>query len=156
MITIKNSVIKGYHEFKIRPPLQLTLRVDREYTNIHDVSACLVWLPDTVSDNDQLDFVTDSKRGLQLKDILGLPCGHVPRGIAPAFRYILDNGGRIEVKTTGDPVPSFYPWPDVKEKGGGIVIPCDYFIYTNNKTAHMTVIKQHISLMSEKDAMAVV
>jgi hypothetical protein len=61
MITIKHSVIKGNHELKIRQQLQLTLCIDREYTNIHDVSACLVWLPDTVSDNDQFDCVTESQ-----------------------------------------------------------------------------------------------
>ncbi|KAH3712632.1 uncharacterized protein LOC127858876 [Dreissena polymorpha] len=65
-MTLKNSVIKGYHAFEIRPPMILPrclLNGEPEYTNIKDVCACLVWIP-------ELDFfapdihgmITDDKR----------------------------------------------------------------------------------------------
>lgn len=47
-IIIDKCVVKGYHAFKIRPPFTsppTRLLVDREYSNIKDVNACLVWLP---------------------------------------------------------------------------------------------------------------
>ena len=43
VIELHKSVIKGYHAFKIRPPITeppTRLRVDREYTNIKDISDC--------------------------------------------------------------------------------------------------------------------
>ena len=76
----------------------------------------------------------------------------MPRGIAPAFRYILDCGGTIEAQAIGDPIPSFLPWPAVKEDGGGVVILCNYFIYTQD----LAVLKQHLSAMIEKDAMELI
>jgi hypothetical protein len=47
-IVVDNSVIKGCHAFKIRPPCitpMPQLPIDREYTNVKDEIACLVWLP---------------------------------------------------------------------------------------------------------------
>lgn len=46
-IVIDNSVIKGYHAFKIRPPYitpVMQLFIDRECTDVKDEYACLVWL----------------------------------------------------------------------------------------------------------------
>lgn len=48
-IVLENSVVKGYHAYQIKPPITdppTKLRVDREYTNIVDRDACLVWLPE--------------------------------------------------------------------------------------------------------------
>ena len=118
--------------------------------NIVDIE--VVWLPNHVPYNCDLEQTTDTKRGLKFKNIMGLPCGHVPRGSAPAFRYILDCGGTIEAQAIGDPIPSFLPWPAVKEDGGGVVIPCNYFIYTQD----LAVLKQHLSAMIEKDAMELI
>ena len=105
---IRNSVIKGFHHFKIKPPhsSNFRLRVDREYANISDMHACLVWIPENIPETIH-DLVTDEKRFLTLKDIVGLPCGHVPRGIAPAFRHILDQGGEIWAEATEEPRPGF-------------------------------------------------
>jgi hypothetical protein len=38
-------------------------------------------------------FKTDEKRHLFLKDIVELPVGHAPRGLAGCFRTIMDKGG---------------------------------------------------------------
>ena len=98
-ICLQNCVIKGYHHDKIHPPMTdppTMLTVDREYTNIHDLSVCLVWIPELDTFNQCLhNLMTDEKRHLYLTDIASLPCGHVPREIAPCFRQVLDDGGKI-------------------------------------------------------------
>ena len=62
-IIIRNCVIKGYHEFKVKPLVSnnLELRVDREYSNIHDADACVVWIPDNIPED--LKNVLLIKRG---------------------------------------------------------------------------------------------
>ena len=92
-IIIDESVIKGYHHFKIRPPYitpMPQLSIDREYTNIKDINACLVWLPPIGSFPSEVqEMVTDEKRKLKLSDIAGLPIGHVPKMfIKVVSRYI--------------------------------------------------------------------
>jgi hypothetical protein len=57
-----------------------------------------------------------------------LPVGHVPRYLAGLFRSVLDEGGNIFAEATGEPIPSFPPWPSQNEEGGGVVIPATYFI----------------------------
>ena len=47
-LPVENAVIKGYHLYNISPPVMdppMKLVVDREYSNSHDKSACLVWVP---------------------------------------------------------------------------------------------------------------
>lgn len=68
----------------------------REYTNIHDRCACLVWIP-PLSDFPKVrhDMVTEEKRRLFLKDIVELPVGHVPRGLAECFITNMDLRGVI-------------------------------------------------------------
>ena len=132
----------------------LELQVDREYSNIHDVDACVVWVPDNVPEN-MKNLVSDVKRGLKLSDIAGLPCGHVPRGLASAFRYIIDAGGVITATVTGEPLPSFPPWPPMLEKGGGVVIPCQYKVRPKNINAAITIIEQHIENMLEMSVVEV-
>lgn len=156
MIYIKNCVIKGYHEYKVKPLVtsDLELQVDREYSNIHDTDACVVWVPENVPENLE-NSVSDGKRGLKLRDIAGLPCGHVPRGLASAFRYVMDAGGVVTAIVTGEPLPSFPPWPHMLEKGGGVVIPCQYKVCPKNFHAALTVIEQHIENMPEKSVINV-
>ncbi|KAH3727940.1 hypothetical protein DPMN_053886 [Dreissena polymorpha] len=36
--------------------------------------------------------------------------------------------GTITAEVTGEPVPSFQPWPAPNEEGGGVVFPCHYVI----------------------------
>lgn len=88
-IVIDKSVIKGYHAFKIRPPYIThvpQLFIDREYTNVKDEYAWLVWLPQLESfPPDIHDMVTDEKRQLKLSDVAGLPIGHVPRCLSQFF-----------------------------------------------------------------------
>ena len=149
-------MIKGYHDFKIKPPIKnITLRVDREYSNIHDHCANLVWIPDHVFKN-QYEMITDPARNISLKDILGLPCGRVPRGLARAFRELLDAGNEINAIATGPPVQSFSPWPEVFEVGGGVVIPCTYIVKTKNKQESIDVINDCLSQMNEGKVMKLV
>lgn len=96
------------------------LFIDREYTNVKDEYACLVWLPQLESfPPDIHGMVTDEKRQLKLSDVAGLPIGHVPRCLSQFFCTIIDQGGEIKAETTGHPVPSFPPWPAPNEEGGG-------------------------------------
>ena len=122
-LILKKSVIKGYHVYKIGPLYPnpaIRLTIDREYTNRHDQHACLVWLPalDTFP-KENLSMVTDEKRQLTLNDITGLPIGHVPKCLSADYRSIIDEGGDINAEVTGEPVPSFAPWPKPNEEGGG-------------------------------------
>lgn len=130
-MTLKHSVVKGYHAFEIRPPMATKplLSVEPEYTNIRDVCACLVWIPELFSE-DQLGMITDEKRHLKLEDVAGLPVGRAPRSLAPYFRDVIDKGGKVFCEVTGAPVPSYPPWPAQHEEGGGIVLPCNYIIST--------------------------
>lgn len=40
-IIISNAVIKGYHDFQIKPPMSLVLKVTKEYGNKYDQHACI-------------------------------------------------------------------------------------------------------------------
>ena len=143
---LANAVIKGYHAFQIKPPkTSVNLTVDREYTNKHDENACLVWLPplDNFPEHMHSEY-TDTKRQLKLEDIAWLPVGHVPRPLAGHFRTILDEGGQVFAQITGEPVPSFPPWPAPKEEGGGVVIPCNYRIVLTDSS----LMKKHYDGLS--------
>lgn len=98
-------------------------------------------------------MVTDESRSLTLQDIAGLPIGHVPRGLALAFRDIIDTDGEISAIPTGAPVPSFFPWPEPKQIGGGVVIPCNYNIKHGNLEYVRDVIGGALLLMPEGTAM---
>lgn len=82
-------------------------------------------------------MVTDAKRFLKLSDVADLPIGHVPRSLAGLFRSVLDEGGEIYAEATGEPVPSFPPWPAPNQ---GVVIPATYFVYA----------KQNINIVTSK------
>ena len=156
-LLLENAVIKGYHSYKIIPPETepaTELMVDREYTNIKDVNSCLVWVPPLDSFPPTLhSMLTDEKRHLQLVDIAGLPVGHVPRGLARAFRTLLDEGGSVTALILGPPVPSFPPWPSPNETGGGVVIPCNYKIYCHNEQRAFELIKKELKSMPEVEVM---
>ncbi|XP_070538001.1 uncharacterized protein [Ptychodera flava] len=90
-IRIRNAVIKGYHFFQIRAPQGLPLPVTKEYGNVRDPYALLIWLPEL----DEIDptmhnIETDEKRHLKLHQVAGLVMGHVPfilsEGIVNAWR----------------------------------------------------------------------
>lgn len=104
---------------------------------------------------EQHNIITDEGRCLYLKDIAGLPIGHVPRCIAGVFRAILDDGGTIRAKPTGIPVPSFPPWPALQEKGGGIVIPCNYIINSPNQNSCIELLVNMLSKIPEECTMSI-
>ncbi|CAB3996955.1 Hypothetical predicted protein [Paramuricea clavata] len=92
LIIISNAVIKGYHEFQIRPPQNILLPVTKEYGNRHDSHSCLVWIPEIDKiPKDLWNHVTDEKRGERVRTIAGLPIGRVPRGLSECFLIILKN-----------------------------------------------------------------
>ena len=60
----------------------------QEYSNLHDRDTCLVWVPEQSSfTEEQQQLVTDAKRHLKLGDIVGLPIGHVPRGLCKCLSW---------------------------------------------------------------------
>lgn len=133
------------------------LPVDIEYTNITDQHASLVWIPElTYFPTDLHNVTTDVKRNLKLSDIAGLPVGHAPRGLSFAFRQLIENNCQIHAMTIGEPCPSFPPWPPVMEKGGGVVIPCDYVITCSPDIINYAkeIISNAIGQMPERNAMA--
>ncbi|KAH3851881.1 hypothetical protein DPMN_094368 [Dreissena polymorpha] len=151
---IEDSVMKGYHQFKIRPPMHTELNVDLEYTNLHDENAALVWIPPIEDFPPEMrQNVTDQSRFLILCDIAGLPIGRVPRGLAGAFRNIIELEGKITALDTGEPCPSFAPWPAPEATGGGVVIPCDYIITCADND--FNIICDAIDSMPEKEAMKI-
>ncbi len=91
-IVIKNAVVKGYHEFQIRPPINLPLPVTKEYGDKHDPHACLVWVPELDSIPVKMwSTVTDIKRGETVHTIAGLPIGRVPHGLSSCFTELLSS-----------------------------------------------------------------
>lgn len=100
-------------------------------------------------------MITDEKRQLKLEDTAGLPAGHVPRGLSHCFRTIMDQGGHICAVTIGDPVPSFPPWPAQQEVGGGVVIPCHYYIFHTDKALVMKLLKSALTSMPEGEFMRI-
>ena len=160
-VIVTNAVIKGYHVYQVKPPLHnppVRLLVDLEYTNIKDPNASLVWMPALDYFNESLhDIETDEKRHLYLKDIAGLPVGHVPWGLSAAFSRLLKDGFNIYAQPLEEPLPSFPPWPNVKEKGGGIVIPANYIIQCSDKQTEkvLEIVREAIDKMPEKSAITV-
>ena len=69
-IIVSNAVIKGYHEFQIRPPQCVLLPVTKEYENKHDPNACLIWVPELDKIPTNLwNETTDEKRGERVRTI---------------------------------------------------------------------------------------
>ena len=75
----------------------------------------------------------------------------MPKGDSP----IWDKGGHIIAEATEEPRPSFPPWPEQLESGGGIVIPCKYSIYKVDVEFALNIIHEHLVKMPEKSAMEV-
>ena len=135
------------------------LLVDREYTNVHDKSACLVWIPKLETFNENMhNMTTDNKRHLMLSDVAGLPIGHVPRELATCFRDIIDNGGSVYAEPCGEPAPSSYPWPEQQEVGGGVIIPCHYIMrpLPSSYGQMLSQLRHIVSQMKAGSAMTIV
>ena len=89
-IIVSNCMIKGYHEFQIRPPQCVLLPVTKEYGNKHDPNACIIWVPELDKIPTNLwNETTDEKRGERVRTIAGLPIGRVPRGLSACFGDLL-------------------------------------------------------------------
>ena len=89
-IIVSNAVIKGYHEFQIRPPPPILLSVTKEYGNRHNRHACLTWVPELEKIPTNLrNQITDEKRGERVHTIAGLPIGRVPQGLSSCFWNLL-------------------------------------------------------------------
>ena len=103
--------------------------MDKEYTNIIDRDACLVWLPELEEFDEKLhDMITYHQRHLKLSDIAGLPIRHAPRVLSGFFWTVLDDDGIMcMLLLLVNSCQSFPPWPAPGDKGGGAVIPCSYY-----------------------------
>ena len=116
----------------------------------------MVWLPPLDSFPDNIHHsITDVKRQLKLEDIAGLPIGHVPRTLAGYFRSVLKDGC-VFAEITGDPIPSFSPWPEKDEEGGGIVLPCNYIITHPDTRSQFNKLSELLSKIPEGSAMELV
>ena len=56
---------------------------------------------------------------------------------------------------TGDPVPSFSPWPLSSEEGGGVVLPCHFIIYSSPVFIQKYQILDLIKDITEDDVLQV-
>ena len=98
-IVIKNAVVKGYHEFQIRPPPTLYLPVTKEYGNRHDPNVCFVWVPELGNIPERMwSTVTDAKRGETVHTIAGLPIGRVPEGLSSCFFELLSSADVVSLE----------------------------------------------------------
>lgn len=155
---MKNSIIKGYHIYKVKHPTTnpaTRLTVEKEFSHPRDPSACLVWIP-PLSDmsTDLQDMYTDPKRYLY---VAGLPIGRVPHEFSGTLRLFMEKWCVISSEPIGMPCHSFPPWPQVHEKGGGAVIPCDYFIKRSPCMVQFVkdTLQSDVNQMKEKDAMSI-
>ena len=125
-IIVDNCVIKGYHSYKIAPPIQtVELQLKPEYRNYHDRDAVLVWMPRKEAIQKEILMQT-TRQGFKIVQLVSpCPCiiGHVPRGLATSFRTLMDQGKTISAIATGTPRQSFPPWPLPLEKGVGQWFP---------------------------------
>ncbi|KAH3805543.1 hypothetical protein DPMN_133847 [Dreissena polymorpha] len=99
------------------------------------------------------DMYTYAKRHLKLSDIAGLPVGHVPGILSSCFRSILDSGGNIYAIVTGEPCPSFPPWPAPREKRGGVGIQCRYVTVVDDAGSIFATLTEVLSDMVEGSSM---
>ena len=132
------------------------LKFDREYSNMKDKDASLVWVPDIDSfEEEDKSFIVHERNFLMLADIAGLQIGHVPQGLSSAMRQLLDKDCYIFAIPTGKAIPSFPPpWPHIQEKKGGMVIPSQYVVRWEKMaiSAAKAILKNAINEMQEKDA----
>ena len=99
------------------PPVRL--KVDREYSNMKDKDASLVWVPDIDSLEEADKSFIVHERKFVMSDIAGLPIGHVPQGLSSSIRQLLDKDCCIFAIPTGKAIPSFPPWQHKQEQKGG-------------------------------------
>jgi hypothetical protein len=91
-VSITNSVVKGYQAFQIKAPLNVQLPVYKEYGNVHDKHACLVYMPEDIPSARLKEMFDETRAWLTLGEVAGLPVGHVPRGLADVIWNILNDG----------------------------------------------------------------
>lgn len=90
-----------------------------------------------------------------LRDITGLPVGHIPRTLASAFRKLIVMGANVFCEATDKPQPSFPPWPAPQEVGGGAVIPCTYIVRHENMQSIIDIVQKALSKMPERDTIKI-
>ncbi|XP_070552299.1 uncharacterized protein [Ptychodera flava] len=161
VISIKNAAIKGYHVYQVRAPEGLHLVVKKEYGNPHDQYALMIYVPELVDIEASMhNIVTDDKRDLVLQQVAGLPMGHVPYILSEGIYKCIDMklASKVTCCVTGGPRQSFPPWPAVDEKGGGALIPADYFITVSDEhlSTAVKLVNDAIQKMAEKSVLEVV
>lgn len=81
--------------------------------------------------------------------LLGYP-SDMYRGVSLLiFGTFLIMGGGIYAEVTGHPVPSFYPWPEPNEKGGGVVLPYKYILTNIDVNNLLNKLKELFSKLEE-------
>lgn len=131
-VVLKNFVIKGYYIYKVKFLMinfVICFMVEREFFNFCDFSVCLVWILFLLDMFiDLYDMYIDFKRYLKVFDVVGLLIGYVFQGFSGIFCFFMEKGCVILSEFIRILCFSFFLWFQVYEKGGGVVIFCDYFI----------------------------
>ncbi|XP_070541430.1 uncharacterized protein [Ptychodera flava] len=144
------SVVKGYHHFRIRPHTDIPLKLVAEENNEHDIHAVGVWMPHLCDIPQQFhNDITRKERGKQpaqkVLDIAGRQVGRVPANLCRMFRELLDNGtaSKIMCHYTDDVGLSVKPSHHEKfqkgtkrlqdRPGGGAVLHCIYQVTVKNE-----------------------
>ncbi|XP_078676588.1 uncharacterized protein LOC144913647 [Branchiostoma floridae x Branchiostoma belcheri] len=120
------------------------MNVVLEHNNQHDKNAMAVIMPALGQiPPDQHDVVTDTKRGIKVRDIAETSIGHLPASLSAILCGMVSDGevAAMTCVATGPPRQSFWPWPKAGQKGGGAVIPCKVHLQVKNKETAMAALR---------------
>ena len=91
MIVLRNSCIKGYHLFQIKPPSEIKMLVQNEDDNKSNPFPLLIRMPELINIPIKLhnDITREAKRGKiaqTVKSITNKVVGRVPANLGKFFR----------------------------------------------------------------------
>ena len=101
-ISVIDSNVKGYHNFRIRPHTDIGMVVEREVENTYDPYAMLVKMPELTKIPAELhNNVTRPAKGKDIeqvvKHIAGKTVGRVPANVCRLFYELLRDGDVKEI-----------------------------------------------------------
>ena len=144
LITISNSLIKGYHHFKICPHNDVEMFTEMEKDNGFDPDAMAVRMP--LEKDIQLELLDGITREVKkgdaaqtVRSFAGRMVGRVPPNLGKIFKTSLNNSDvskvtcRSQMKPTQSKIPpahqSYKRNAHGKDRrGGGAIIPCNYIL----------------------------
>ena len=119
---MEETNIKGYHVFKRRPYLAITMDVQKDEENAHDPHAMVIVMPALEAiDNELHDIIAREAKGKKqpeqkVRDNAGKLMGRVPANIGKMFGNLLHERKvqRITCTATGPPTVSRKPQSQAK------------------------------------------